>query len=174
MRRLVAIVLMSLVAGNLVAGSSAADTSACSGQMARAIRAAGLERIPLRSLHIEAEADKKAYSLGEVATVKVNVTRPAKEDPAGQGIPIDRPISEPAEEVFVGVGLSIGRVFLAGAGVTDAKGNAKVKIKIERYAPRNTIVDASVYAWKIIHENTCFTVLEEGYRVYPRYFRTSP
>lgn len=137
------------------------------------VRAGAMETIALRTLHLEYEADKKVYKVGEVATIKVTVTRPAKEDPLGQGIPMDRPYVEPAVGVNVGVGLSIGRVFLPGAGLTDENGEALVKIKIENYAPAGKWADASAYAWKIVQATTCGTVQEDGFRIQPRMFRTA-
>lgn len=136
-------------------------------------RSGAMETIALRTLHLEYNADKKIYKIGEIAKVKVTVTRPAKEDPLGNGIPMDRPFVEPAADINVGVGLSIGRVFLPGAGVTNDKGVATVKIKIENYAPAGKWADTSAYAWRIVQSTTCGTVQEDGYRVQPRLFRTT-
>lgn len=140
------------------------------GKMANA---GAMETMSLKTLNLDYKADKKIYKVGSIAEVKVNVTRPAKEDPAGQGIPMDRPYVEPAEGITVGVGLSIGRVFLPGAAITDANGDALVRIKIESYAPANQWADVSVYAWRVIQETPCMTVQEYGYSTAPRMFRTS-
>ncbi|HWC12991.1 MAG TPA: hypothetical protein VG929_00165 [Actinomycetota bacterium] len=137
-------------------------------------RGGAMETIGLRTLHLEYKADKKIYEIGDIAQIKVTVTRPADEDPLGQGIPMDRPFVEPAADVNVGVGLSIGRVFLPGAGLTNEKGVAIVKIKIENYAPAGKWADASAYAWRVVQSTPCATVQEDGYRIQPRMFRTAP
>ena len=140
---------------------------------APALACGGLETITLRTFHLEVDAPKSG-KIGTTAVIKVNITRPAKEDPLGQGIPMeDRPYVEPAEGVIVGVGLHIGNVFLPGAALTDAEGNAVIKIKLERYAPRNTWVNMSVYAWKIVQQTQCATVQEDGYKTEARVFKTS-
>ena len=133
-----------------------------------------MEYVSLKTLHLEIEFPKKAYAIGETVSVKVNVTRPAKEDPLGNGIPMDRPYVEPASGVIVGVGLMIGRVFLPGAGITDDNGDTVVKIKLEDWAPAGKWVDASIYAWKIVQQTPCLTVQEFGYATMPRAFKTLP
>ena len=157
--------VLTLVA-SLGLAAPARATSACA--------LAGMETISLRTFYLEIKADKKLYSVGDVAKIHVNVTRPADEDPLGEGIPLPRPTSEPAAEVNIGIGLAVGRVYLPGAGMTDENGDAVVKIKIENYAPRNQWVDASVYAWNVVHQDPCFTVQEEGFEIVPRMFRTAP
>jgi hypothetical protein len=141
------------------------------GKMAEA--SGGMETLSLKTLNLDYKSDKKIYKIGSIAEIKVNVTRPAKEDPAGQGIPMDRPYVEPAEGITVGVGLSIGRVFLPGAAITDANGDALVRIKIESYAPAGQWADVSVYAWNVLQETPCLTVQEYGYSTAPRMFRTT-
>jgi hypothetical protein len=136
--------------------------------------ASGAETFSFRTLHIEFEADKKTYRRGDVAEITVMVTRPAKEDPLNNGIPMDRPYVEPASGVTVGVGLHVGRVFLPGAAITDAEGKAVIQIKIESYAPVNKWIDASLYSWKIVHQDVCFTVQEDGFTTGPRLARTTP
>ena len=177
------------IAAALVAGAFTAVTptvaGACAGVTRKAdvfrkmrsgsdMSARSMETIGLRTLNIEFKADKKIYNPGEIAQIKVKVTRPAKEDPMGQGIPMERPYVEPAAGVNVGIGIAIGRVFLPGAGLTDENGEATVKIKIESYAPSGEWADASAYAWKIIMPTPCATVQEDGYQIYPRMFRTGP
>ena len=132
-----------------------------------------VETVSLKTFHLEVKANKKIYKIGETALIKVTVTRPAEEDPLGNGIPMERPFVEPAPDVNLGVGLAIGRVFLPGAGMTDENGEATIKIKIERYAPRNKWADASAYAWKIIQETPCASVQENGFQMIPQMFRTA-
>lgn len=134
--------------------------------------AGNMEQVTLRTFDLDVTPPKVA-KIGTTVTVKVRVTRPAKEDPLGQGIPMDRPFVEPASEVIVGVGLSIGNVFLPGAAITNGGGIAKVKIIMQEYAPANKFVDMSVYAWKVLQQTPCLTVQEDGYEVVPDAFRTS-
>lgn len=133
----------------------------------------GMEQVSLLTFDLEIGKLKSAYEIGDVVPIDVTVTRPAKEDPLGNGIPMERPYVEPVEGVIVGVGLSIGRVFLPGAAITDANGVAKVRIKLESYAPAGVKVDSSVYAWKVVYEMPCATVQEYGYQVLPGLFKTT-
>ena len=133
-----------------------------------------METFSFRTLNIEFEANKKVYRRGDIAEITAMVTRPAKEDPLNNGIPMDRPYVEPAADVTVGIGLHIGRVFLPGAAITDADGKAVIRIKIESYAPVNKWIDTSVYAWKIVHQDVCFTVQEDGFITGVHMARTAP
>lgn len=135
---------------------------------------AGMETISLLTFDLEVADVKPVYAIGDVVTVDVAVTRPAKEDPLGNGIPMDRPYVEPVPGVIVGVGLYIGRVFLPGAAITDEQGVAHIRIKLESYAPKGKRVDTSVYAWKVLQETTCASVQEYGYKSVPGQFKTAP
>lgn len=168
-------VVVALLAGGLMF-SAAAPADACGSGMTRReafafMQHGGLETVTLRTFHIEAKYSK-VVAIGDVAKIKVNVTRPAKEDPLGNGIPMERPIVEPAPDVIVGIGLHIGNVFLPGAAITNEEGDATIKITIERYAPVG-VVDVSAYAWRVAATLPCATVQEDGYRTYPRAFKTT-
>lgn len=130
----------------------------------------GVEVVQLRTFHVVVDTPKEKYAVGQTAIVKVTVTRPAHEDPAGLGVPIDPPVSEPAEDVNVGVGLTIGRVFLPGFARTNADGEATIKIKIEPYV-RPGWASADAYAWERQLETPCFTVEENGYRHVEKIFK---
>lgn len=169
-------VTIALLAGSLTF-SAAGTAKACGGSMSRSaafalMRDGGLETITARTFYIEAKLPK-TVAIGDIAKIKVTVTRPADEDPAGNGIPTPRPTTMPAADAIVGIGLHIGPVFLPGAAITDEEGKATVKIKIESYAPANTLVDASAYAWRVALTLPCATVQEDGYRTYPRALRTT-
>jgi hypothetical protein len=138
-------------------------------------RSGGMETLTLRTFHLEVKQYKKVYAIGDIAKIDVTVTRPANEDPLGEGQPMpwdERPYVEPAADAIVGVGLHIGRVFLPGAAMTDANGLAKIRIKIERYAPANQTIDASVYAWRVVQTTQCLTIQEDGYKAMPGTGRT--
>lgn len=186
MRRSISI----LAASSLLVGASvtlAPTASACGQQLTRrevfkemrtgdlARSSGGMETATFRTFHLEVKTDQKVYKIGDIAKIDVNVTRPANEDPLGEGNPMpwtDRPYVEAAEGAIVGVGLHIGRVFLPGAALTDANGDAKIRIKIEKYAPANTIIDASVYAWRVLQETQCLTIQEDGYKTLPAMGKT--
>ena len=190
MRRLTSILLSATLMAGALTVVSAAPAGACrqavtkrdvfntmrSGQSldAGVVRASGgMEQVALLTFNLEIGKTKPTYEIGDVVPIDVTVTRPAKEDPLGNGIPMDRPYFEPAEGVIVGVGLHIGRVFLPGAAITDANGVAKVRIKLEDWAPAGVKVDASMYAWKVVYEMPCATVMEYGYRTMSGMLRTT-
>lgn len=133
----------------------------------------GMETVSLLTFNLEIGKVKPVYEIGETVKLDVTVTRPAKEDPLGNGIPMDRPYVEPAEGVIVGVGLHIGRVFLPGAAITDAQGVAHIQIKIESYAPAGKWSDTSIYAWKVLQDTTCASIQEYGYASAPHMFKTA-
>src|SRR5687767_6272200 len=150
MKRLTSILLAATLLAGLLTTVAASPAFACTGGVTRSavfsamkngrsmdagvVRAnssGSMEQISLLTFNLEIGEPKPVYKIGEVASIEVTVTRPAKEDPLGNGIPMDRPYVEPAEGVIVGVGLHIGRVFLPGAAITDAQGKTVIKIKIE-------------------------------------------
>ena len=172
MRTRTALVLSTALLSGLLAFGHAAPAQACSSRGVRAMLRSGsaLEVVSLRTYHLVVEADKPSYKVGDTAVINVTVTRPAHEDPLGQGIPIDPPESFPAEEVNVGIGLRIGDVFLFGHALTDAEGLAKVKIDIKSYTPAGK-ASADAYAWKTVQETPCAKVEENGYTSKPDLFR---
>ena len=128
------------------------------------------ETIVLKTFHLVVESDKKVYKVGDTAKINVTVTRPAHEDPAGQGIPIDPPQSEPAEAIDVGIGLRVGDVFLFGHSITNAEGKASVKVRLEPWTPPgNAIADA--FAWHVIQDTPCLRIEENGYQQKPNIFQ---
>jgi len=191
MRPLTSILLSATLMAGALTVVSAAPASACKQAVTnrsvfRAMRSGddsldagvvrasgGMEQVALLTFNLDVGKTKPAYEIGDVVPIDVTVTRPAKEDPLGNGVPMERPYVEPAEGVIVGVGLHIGRVFLPGAAITDANGVAKVRIKLEDWAPAGVKVDASMYAWKVVYEMPCATVMEYGYRTMPGLLRTS-
>jgi hypothetical protein len=149
---------------------SAPASGACAAAMRHTMQSGSMETIPLRTLYIEMKTDKKVYKVGDTAKIEVTVTRPSDEDPAGQGVATPRPTSIPAEDITVGVGLRIGRVFLYGFGPpTDADGKTTVSIHIKPYAPAGkAIVD--IFAWKTQLDTPCLIVEEQGYHSHPGAF----
>ena len=156
--------LFVLAASTLVLPAAAASVPAC------ASAGGAMEYITPRTFHVEIKPLKKTYRRGDVVNVQVLVTRPAEEDPAGLGVPLQRPASVPAQEVNVGVGISVGRVFLPGYGRTKANGVATVRIKLERYVPKAT-GHVRAFAYKEVVATTCLTVEEQGYRAIDNAFK---
>ncbi len=125
----------------------------------------------LRTFHIVAKPHKKTYRLGEVAKVNVKVTRPAHEDPVAAGIEFEPPVSVPADDVNVSVGLYVNESYLYGVGVTDADGEATVSIKMT--APKPGWARADVAAREFYNRGGCPDIEEEGYVSYPRFFKAT-
>lgn len=134
-----------LLAG--AAGASAAAPSAgCS------------EVVSLKTFHIEVGKLRPTYRLGETLKMPIVVTRPAHEDPAGRGVPIDPPASEPAEGVSVMGVTRVGEGFLYDTAMTDPDGKAMLSIRI-RNIPKGS-ADLELEAKKIVVETPCATVQE--------------
>lgn len=116
------------------------------------------EVVSIKTFHIEVGKLGSTYRLGQTLEIPIVVTRPAHEDPAGKGVPIDPPASEPAEGVSV-VGIArIGDGIIYDTGTTDADGNTSVRLRI-RNIPRGS-ADLEIEAKKIVVESACATVQE--------------
>lgn len=175
MRKLATFVVsFSLVGGLLggVSGAGAAPSAACSGRAVKIMKSGAMEQIALRTFSIAVKAPKDVH-VGDILTIPVTVTRPAEQDPLGQGIPMGGVEPEAAPDVNIGVGLMFGDVFLPGFGVTDSQGKAKLRIKVERYVKPGP-VDASFYAWKTQADTPCARLDENGYRPMPKFFTVKP
>ena len=130
------------------------------------------ETIALRTFHLVIESKKKTYKVGETAIIHATVTRPAHEDPLQLGVTFDPPESFPAEGVNVGIGVRVGDVFLFGFDITDANGEADIKVKIQPYtSPGTALVDA--FSWERQLETPCLTVEENGYTFAPGLFKVT-
>ena len=131
-----------------------------------------METIRLRTFHIVAEPQAEKFAIGTKANIDVTVTRPAHEDPLDQDIAIDPPASVPAENVSVGIGITVGQVFTPGFGTTDADGKVTVDIKLPRYMKPGT-ASIAAYAWNVVHESPCIRVEEDGYTSNPEAFEVT-
>lgn len=132
--------------------------AAAPGASAAAPSAGCSEVVSLKTFHIEVGKLRSSYRLGETVKIPIVVTRPAHEDPAGQGIPVDPPASEPAEGVSVMGIARIGDGLLYDSATTDADGKASLRIRI-RKIPRGS-ADLEIEAKKIAVETPCATVQE--------------
>ncbi|HWL65400.1 MAG TPA: hypothetical protein VNP73_05440 [Actinomycetota bacterium] len=127
------------------------------------------------SLHIEAKPGKKAYRRGDKVKVLIRVTRPAEEDPAGQGQQLPPTVSEPAEGATVGGIIWVGDDYSWDQGaITDANGEAVLNI------PTRKNFDVGMaradFVAEIVHYNNngCPDVRELGYRSYENFVRITP
>ena len=139
-----------LVAGLLVLAALQSSASAAP--------AACSEVVSIETLHIEVGELRSSYRLGETVKIPIVVTRPAREDPAGQGIPVDPPASEPAEGVSVMGIARIGDGLLYDSAATDADGKASLRIRIVK-TPTGW-ADLEIEAKKIVVETPCATLQE--------------
>jgi hypothetical protein len=130
-----------------------------------------MEYVTLNTLHVDLGPLKKTYRRGEVVPFKVRVSRPSENDPIGLGVSMERPVSEPAGDVNVGIGLSVGRVFLPGYALTNQKGKATVRIRIQRYAPAGKMAQVQAFAYKERANTPCLVVEEQGYEARPNAFK---
>jgi hypothetical protein len=135
-----------------------------------AVPCGSMETVALKTFYLEVKAAKKVYKVGQTAVINVNVTRPSDQDPVGMGVPMERPVTEPASDVNVGIGLRVGDVFLFGYGLTNGKGDTAVKVKIESWTPPGTGI-ADIFAWQIQLDTPCLRVEENGYRQTPGIFK---
>jgi len=156
-------VAAALIAALLQAPSADAAAAACGGR-------SGFGMVTrLRTFTVMAQPLKKSYRLGTKAKVEVTVTRPGREDPLGNGVEIDSPVSLPAEGVDVSVGLYRGNFYMYGVGVTDEDGKAIVPVKLNPNAPPGNIIgEAGARAY--YNRGGCPDIEEEGFAYYPRFF----
>ena len=129
-----------------------------------------METVSLRDFWIEPKVKKKTYKIGETVTFPVHVSRPAEQDPFGLGVPTEPGSLGAVEAANIGVGLLVGDVFLPGFAITDADGNAVIKVKIENYV-KPAVVDAAFYSWKIVQDTPCLRIEENGFRAVPAMFK---
>ena len=161
-RGVLSLFVLAAAAALLPAAPASASSCASTG--------GAMEYITPVTFHVAIKPFKKTYRRGDTVKVGVTVTRPAEEDPVGLGLGTERPASYPAADVNVGVGISIGRVFLPGYGRTNEKGQTSVAIKIEKYAPK-AMAHVRAFAYKEVVATTCLTVEEQGFRTSDDAFR---
>jgi hypothetical protein len=157
--KLVAPVAALALMGSLLAAPASATTSNPAGA------ACASAVLVLRSLHITAVPSKKTVKPGEKFTVDVTVTRPAHEDPLGNGVAFDPPTTVPAEDVTVGLSVWVGeRTYFWQIGLTDAEGKDTLRLKVPANAETGeALASASARHWI---KNDCPDILEDGYTNY--------
>jgi hypothetical protein len=163
--------LRLLLATSLVAALVAVPASTSAADTRKAACSAAV--LVLRSLHIEVVPSKSVVRPGERFTAEATVTRPAHEDPAGNGITFEPPASTPAEDVTVGLSVYVGeRTYFWQVGLTDAQGKDTLKLKVPNNSELGTAYAmASARHWI---KSDCPDILEEGYATYPEFVRIVP
>ncbi len=155
MRRLTGILgALGLVAGMLAMAPAAEAKVACS--------STNLEFVYLKTFKLDVKMPKRTpYHPGDKVPFPTTVTRPADEDPLGQGIPMPRPHVEPAAEVPVVIVAFADDVLLIDYKLTDANGKVNLALKLPKYMPEGP-VSARIYAQKLFQDTNCITIYEVG------------
>ena len=126
----------------------------------------------LRTFTVTAKPVKPSYRLGTTAKIEITVTRPGEEDPLNNGVPLNSPVTLPAEGVDVSVGLYRGNFYMYGVGVTDSEGKATVSVKLNPQAPAGTVI-GEVGARKYYNRGGCPDIEEEGFAYYPQFLKAT-
>ena len=157
LRRVAFIGVLALISTVAMPSALAARTvvgDSCSGAMTA-----------LRTFHVEAVPSKKVVRPGEKFAVDVVVTRPAHEDPAGQGITFEPPVSAPAEDVIIGISIWVGdRTYFWGIGLSNADGKATLRLKVPTKAESGKAL-ASASGRRVLKDD-CPEIMEDGYATY--------
>ena len=163
MRRLNGIVAtFALLAGMMAMAPAAEAKLACASTN-------DLEFVYLKTFKIEVKAPKGTFRPGDKVPFPTTVTRPAEEDPLGQGIPTPRPFVEPAPDVPVVIVAFADDVLLIDYKLTDAKGKVNLALKLPKYMPEGA-VSARIYAQKLLRDTNCLTIYEVGELTLPHAF----
>lgn len=154
MRRLTGILAaFSLVTGMLAMAPAAEAKLACA--------STNLEFVYLNTFKLDVKVPKGSFSPGDKVPFPTTVTRPAEEDPLGQGIATPRPYVEPAPEVPVVIVAFAEDVLLIDYKLTDANGKVNLALKLPKYMPEGP-VSARLYAQKLLQDTNCITIYETG------------
>lgn len=154
MKRLTGILAsLGLLAGMLAMAPAAEAKLACA--------STNLEFVYLKTFKLEVKAPKGTFEPGDKVPFPTNVTRPADEDPLGNGIPMPRPQVEPAADVPVVIVAFAEDVLLIDYKLTDADGNVNLALKLPKYMPEGA-VSARIYAQKLFQDTNCITIYEVG------------
>jgi hypothetical protein len=114
---------------------------------------------------VETKWEKKIYGPGDVARVTVTVTRPAPQDPLGLGVPLDPPVTQPAEGVDVSTSFQGFFPYVFDRDITNADGKVRLTLKLPPSAKRGP-VDSYTYA-SLLHNAqgpACSDFEEYGYK----------
>lgn len=149
--RKIASLVIAAVSLVIAPGASAAPSSEGCSQV-----------VSIMTLNIKVGKISPAYRVGETIKIPVVVTRPGEEDPADQGIPLEPPASEVAQDVMLLGVVRVGGGIIYQSAVTDAEGKATLSLKL-RNVPKGP-ADVEIEAKKVIVETACATVQEAATR----------
>lgn len=155
MRRLTGMLTaFALVTGVLAIAPAAQAKLACA--------STNLEFVYLTTFKLDVKMPStKPYSPGQKVPFPTTVTRPAEEDPVGQGISTPRPYVEPAPDVPVVIVAFADDVLLIDYKLTDANGKVDLALKLPKYMPEGPVA-ARIYAQKLLQDTNCVTIYEVG------------
>jgi hypothetical protein len=155
MRRLTSLIAtLALVTGLLAVAPAAGARAACS-------TASNLEFVYLKTFKLDVQLPKGPFKPGDTVPFPTTVTRPADEDPAGQGLPMPRPHVEAAAEVPVVIVAFAKDVLMIDYKITDAQGKVDLALKLPKYTPAGP-VSARIYAQKLLQDTNCVVIYETG------------
>ncbi len=143
----------ALVTGLLAMAPAAEAKLACA--------STNLEFVYLTTFKIDVKMPKGTFAPGDKVPFPTTVTRPAEEDPLGQGIETPRPFVEPAPDVPVVIVAFAEDVLLIDYKLTDANGKVNLALKLPKYMPEGP-VSARIYAQKLLQDTNCITIYEVG------------
>jgi hypothetical protein len=154
MRRIIGILAtFALLTGVLALAPAAEAKVACA--------SSNLEFVYLTTFKLEVKMPKGPYSRGDSVPFPTTVTRPADEDPLGQGISTPRPMVEPAPDVPVVIVAFADDVLLIDYKLTNAEGKVNLALKLPKYMPMGP-VSVRLYAQKLLQDTNCITIYETG------------
>ena len=155
MRRLISIVAtLGLVTGLLAAAPVAGAKVACSST-------GDLEFVYLTTFKLDVELPQGPFKPGQTVPFPTTVTRPADEDPLGQGVSTPRPVVEAAPDVPVVIVAFAKDVLMIDYKLTDAEGKVDLALKLPKYAPAGPVA-ARIYAQKLLRDTNCIVLYETG------------
>ncbi|HEV2754782.1 MAG TPA: hypothetical protein VG318_03265 [Actinomycetota bacterium] len=155
MRRLTSLIAtLGLIAGLLAVAPAAGAEVACSA-------ASELEFVYLTTFKLDVELPKGPFKPGDTVPFPTTVTRPAEEDPLGQGVPMPRPYVEAAADVPVVIVAFAKDVLMIDYKITDANGKVPLALKLPKYTPAGPVA-ARIYAQKLLQDTNCLVFYEVG------------
>lgn len=161
----IGLIAAALLGGLLPAAPIQAATAACAG-----VRSSSMATV-LYTFKVDAKPLRKTYAIGDKMKVAMKVQRPGRQDPLGEGQPLNSPAYLPAENVEVSVSLYVGEYhYRYGLGVTDANGEAVISVPaFPKSAPAGP-VRATAAARAYYNRGGCPDIEEVGYSSYDPFF----
>ena len=143
----------ALITGLLAVAPAANAKVACA--------STNLEFVYLTTFKLDVKMPTGPFKPGQTVPFPVTVTRPAEEDPLGQGVPMPRPHVEAAADVPVVIVAFAKDVLMIDYKLTDANGKVGLALKLPKYTPAGP-VSARIYAQKLLQDTNCVVIYETG------------